>query len=135
LQFYTPNIKTIIDKTLQIFSKFKQIFANIIKMLNFTKSKSNMKIGNKLRVKRDNKKLSQQEIADYLHISQRTYSNFESDKSEPSLTQLSKLAEVLEFNLLDMLQEQGLVFNQSYNEFKDNSQCIIIMKQKNLLHN
>ncbi|HIP47942.1 MAG TPA: XRE family transcriptional regulator [Lutibacter sp.] len=94
-----------------------------------------MKIGNKLRVKRDNKKLSQQEIADYLHISQRTYSNFESDKSEPSLTQLSKLAEVLEFNLLDMLQEQGLVFNQSYNEFKDNSQCIIIMKQKNLLHN
>jgi len=38
--------KTIIDKTLQIFSKFKQIFANIIKMLNSVKSKSNMKIGN-----------------------------------------------------------------------------------------
>ena len=85
-----------------------------------------MKIGNKLRVKRGNKKLSQQEVADYLHVSQRTYSNFESDKSEPSLTQLSKLAEVLEFNLLDMLQEQGVVFNQTNNEFKDNSNGIVV---------
>jgi len=85
-----------------------------------------MKIGSKLRAKRDLKKLSQHEVADYLDISQRTYSNFESDKSEPSLTQLSKLAEILEFNLLDMLQEQGLVFNQSYNEFKDNSNGIVL---------
>ena len=95
-------------------------------MLNFTKSKSNMKIGNKIRIKRNRKKLSQQEVADYLHVSQRTYSNFESDKSEPSLTQLSKLAEILEFNLLDMLQEQGLVFNQTNNEFKDNSNGIVV---------
>jgi len=50
-------------------------------------------------------------MANFLEVSQRTYSNFESNKSEPSLTQLSKLAEILEFNLLDMLQEQGVVFN------------------------
>lgn len=85
-----------------------------------------MNIGHKLRTKRDLKKLSQQDVADTLEVSQRTYSNFESDKSEPSLTQLSKLAEVLEFNLLDMLQEQGIVFNQQNNEFKDNSNGIVL---------
>lgn len=84
-----------------------------------------MKIGHKLKNKRDTKKLSQQEVAEFLDVSQRTYSNFESNKPEPSLTQLSKLAEVLEFNLLDMLQEQGLVFNQTNNEFKDNSNGIV----------
>jgi len=65
-------------------------------------------------------------MADFLEVSQRTYSNFESDKSEPSLTQLSKLAEVLEFNLLDILQEQGVVFNQTNNKFKDNSKGIVL---------
>lgn len=85
-----------------------------------------MKIGHKLKDKRDLKRLSQQEVADYLNVSQRTYSNFESNKSEPSLTQLSKLAEVLEFNLLDILKDQGIVFNQSNNEFKDNSNGIVM---------
>ena len=85
-----------------------------------------MKIGHKLKNKRENKRFSQQEVADYLNVSQRTYSNIESNKSEPSLTQLSKLATILEFNLLDMLQEQGLVFNQKKNEFKDNSNGIVV---------
>jgi len=85
-----------------------------------------MKIGHRLKFKRDSKKMTQQEVADFLNISQRTYSNFESNSSEPSLTQLSKLAEVLEFNLLDILQDQGLIFNQTYNEFKDNSNGIVV---------
>ncbi|MGB1316036.1 MAG: helix-turn-helix domain-containing protein [Chitinophagales bacterium] len=43
-----------------------------------------VKICCELKNKRDNKKLSQQEIADYVQVSQRTYSNFESDISKPS---------------------------------------------------
>ncbi|MCF6298042.1 MAG: helix-turn-helix domain-containing protein [Flavobacteriaceae bacterium] len=85
-----------------------------------------MNIGHKLKDKRNSKRISQQEVAESLSISQRTYSNFESNKSEPSLTQLSKLAEILEFNLLDILQEQGIVFNQNNNEFKDNSNGIVL---------
>jgi len=84
-----------------------------------------MKIGAKLKVKRDTKRLSQQEIATFLNVSQRTYSNIESDKSEPSLTQLHKLAEILDFNLLELLQEQGFTFNQTNNQFKDNSSGIV----------
>ena len=32
-----------------------------------------MKIGHKLKNKRENKRFSQQEVADYLNVSQRTY--------------------------------------------------------------
>ena len=85
-----------------------------------------MNIGQKLRAKRDIKRLSQQEVAEKLHISQRTYSNIESNKSEPSLTQLSKLSEILDFNLLELLQEQGIVFNQPNSEFKNNSGNIVV---------
>ena len=44
-----------------------------------------MQIGSKLKRIRENKRMSQQEIAEFLDISQKTYSNIESDKSKPSL--------------------------------------------------
>ena len=44
-----------------------------------------MDIGQKLKAKRDIKRLSQQEVAERLQISQRTYSNIESNKSQPSI--------------------------------------------------
>lgn len=72
-----------------------------------------MKIGYELKNKRDSKKLSQQEVADYLQVSQRTYSNFESDKSKPSTEQLIKLATLLDFDLMEVLQKEGFVFNQT----------------------
>lgn len=59
-----------------------------------------MEIGKHLRKKRNEKRFSQQEVADYLGISQRTYSNFESDKSTPSILQLKKISELLEFDFL-----------------------------------
>jgi len=85
-----------------------------------------MKIGNKLKRIRENKKISQQEVAHYLNISQKTYSNMEANKSIPSLVQLSKLGEFLEFDMLELLKEQGVTFNQSNNEFKDNSGSYIV---------
>jgi len=85
-----------------------------------------MQIGSKLKKLRENKRISQQEIANFLDISQKTYSNIESDKSKPSLTQLSKLSEFLDFDLLELLQEQGIVFNQKNNKFNDNSAGIVM---------
>jgi transcriptional regulator with XRE-family HTH domain len=85
-----------------------------------------MQIGHKLKRIREVKKISQQEVAHYLNISQKTYSNIEADKSTPSLMQLSKLGEFLEFDMLELLKEQGVTFNQSNNEFKDNSGSYII---------
>lgn len=71
-----------------------------------------MEIGSKLKKNREGKRYSQQEIADYLNISQKTYSNIESDKTKPSISQLSKLSEFLDFDLLELLYKQGITFNQ-----------------------
>ena len=63
-----------------------------------------MKLGKHLRKKRYEKKMSQQEIADFINVSQKTYSNFESDKSLPSILQLVNLSELLEFNFLELIK-------------------------------
>lgn len=76
-------------------------------------------IGSILKKKREDKKISQQELADLLGISQRTYSNIESDKSNATIEQLSKLSEFLDFNLLKELKKQGLTFHQYNNEYSN----------------
>jgi DNA-binding XRE family transcriptional regulator len=64
--------------------------------------KNDMKIGKHLRNKRHEKRLSQQEVGDYLNISQRTYSNFESDNSTPSIEQIVELSKLLDFDFLKL---------------------------------
>ncbi len=61
---------------------------------------------------RESKKLSQQEVAHYLDIAQKTLSNIESDKSKPTIEQLAKLGEKYEMDILELLTEQGVTFNQ-----------------------
>ena len=85
-----------------------------------------MQVGTKLKIFRESKKLTQQEIADYLDISQKTYSNMESDKTTPSLTHIVKLSKLLEFNILDILKQEGITFNQNNSELKDNSGSYIV---------
>ncbi len=84
-----------------------------------------MLIGAKLKRIREDKRFSQQEIAAVLEVSQKTYSNIESDKSTPSIEQLSALSTFLDFNLLELLQEQGIIFNQN-NNFTDNSTGVVV---------
>ncbi|HIP34065.1 MAG TPA: XRE family transcriptional regulator [Bacteroidia bacterium] len=79
-----------------------------------------MKIGSKLKRIRESKRFSQQEIANMLDISQKTYSNIESDKTKPTIPQLSKLSEFLDFDLLELLQKQGITFNQKNEKGSNN---------------
>lgn len=93
-----------------------------------------MQLGHKLKRIREEKKISQEEISYHLEISQKTYSNIEADKTTPSIIQLSKLAELLEIDILELLKEQGIIFNQSNNEFKnDNGSYIINNLSKKLI--
>ncbi len=85
-----------------------------------------MQLGATLKSFRERKRISQEEVAHILKVSQKTYSNIESDKSIPSLVQLAKLSEVLEFDLLDVMKEQGITFNQNNSEFNDNSGSYIV---------
>ena len=85
-----------------------------------------MNIGTTLRILREKKRFSQEEVSHLLNISQKTYSNIENDKTVPSMVQLAKLSEILEFDLLDILKEQGVTFNQNNSEFNDNSGSYIV---------
>lgn len=79
-----------------------------------------MKIGAQLKKAREDKRFSQQEIAHLLNISQKTLSNMESDKSIPTIKQLSTLSDIYDLNILDFLSEQGITFNQHNQEGENN---------------
>lgn len=53
----------------------------------------------RLKTLRKEKKLTQTELASKLDISQKSYSNWESGKAEPTLDNIIKLADLLEVSL------------------------------------
>ncbi len=64
-----------------------------------------MDISGNLRTARENRRWSQKEAADYLSISQKTLSNFESGVSSPSIRQLAMLANLYEVPILNLLAQ------------------------------
>tara|TARA_B100000767_G_C19522251_1_gene433018 strand:+ start:113 stop:472 length:360 start_codon:yes stop_codon:yes gene_type:complete len=89
-------------------------------------------IGKTLKLHRGNKNISQQKIAELLGISQKTYSNIESNKSEASIKQLSIISEVLAFDLLGELEKQGISFrrNQKENSKEAGGYCTLPLQLK-----
>lgn len=82
-----------------------------------------MKIGKKLRESREAKNWSQDELAFKLDTSQKTVSNWESNKAVPSLSQFALLEDLLEEDILSWLAEGGIIFKQK-NKNGDNAQTI-----------
>lgn len=74
-----------------------------------------IKIGKKLKQTRENKNLSQEDLANSLDVSQKTISNWESDKGFPTLSQLSVLEDALQINILSWFEEKGISFKQKIN--------------------
>lgn len=79
-----------------------------------------MELGSRLRQAREEKRFSQQEVAHLLHISQKTLSNIESDKSTPTIEQLSRMSELYEIDVLELLSQQGITFNQHIQKGENN---------------
>ena len=77
-----------------------------------------MELGYRLKKGREAKRLSQQQIADLLGISQKTYSNYESCKSKPSVHHLNKLGRLLEINLTDELRNYGFHVDVNHQTFR-----------------
>ena len=75
-----------------------------------------MTYGTKLRNLRDERKLSQLQVSDFVGVSQPTLNNWEQDLSSPKVKHLPKLAEILEVDIADVAQE-GTVL-----KIMDNSQ-------------
>ena len=70
-------------------------------------------IGKALKLHRSHKNIYQQKITELLSISQKTYSNIETNKTEASIKQLSIISEVLAFDLLGELEKQGVRFRRN----------------------
>lgn len=76
-----------------------------------------MKFGSYLKKAREAKRLSQHEVAERLSVSQKTLSNIESDKSHPTILQLAVMSEMYELNIIEMLSDNGVIF-QEYQKSK-----------------
>lgn len=82
-----------------------------------------IKIGKKIRQYRDVKKMSQEELAFSLETSQKTISNWETDRGFPTFEQLAALEKILDADILSWFEESGIIFNQKINN-GDNAQII-----------
>ncbi|MFC5193399.1 helix-turn-helix transcriptional regulator [Algoriphagus aquatilis] len=67
-----------------------------------------MELGHHLKKARESKRMSQQEVAELLGISQKTLSNIESGKSKPSIVQLSEMGKLYEVEIIPLLAENGI---------------------------
>ncbi len=68
-----------------------------------------MEIGKKLREYRYKNNYSQQQVAEFLDISQSTYCDWESDKTFPKAENLSKVAKLYDIDINDLLQSDNQV--------------------------
>ncbi len=80
-----------------------------------------MKIGNKLRVFRTEKGYTQEKIADLLQISQASYSNLENNIGKVDLKTIQKISEIYEIDLISLLNQDGVNFNQNLNKTNNDS--------------
>lgn len=80
-----------------------------------------MKIGNKLRVFRTEKGYTQEKIADLLQISQASYSNLENNIGKVDLKTIQKISEIYEIDLISLLNQDGVNFNQNLNNTNNES--------------
>lgn len=78
---------------------------------------------------RKRKKMTQEEVAKYLHITQSTYQHYENERAEPNISTLCKLADLYNVSL-DYLV--GREFNDGIGYLSDQQRLAVnIIKQLN----
>ncbi|MFJ7747522.1 helix-turn-helix domain-containing protein [Peribacillus sp. NPDC097295] len=77
------------------------------------------RIAQSLKEKRAEKKLTQQELADLLHVSRSTISNWETSRNYPDLDTLIKISDLLDISLDIMLKEETGMVNEIMEEVKN----------------
>jgi transcriptional regulator with XRE-family HTH domain len=75
-----------------------------------------MTLGEKIKKARLSKNFTQEYLAEVLNVSQKTYSNFENDKTKPDFHQVEDIAKTLEISVLDFLSGDSITVNQNNNE-------------------
>ena len=67
--------------------------------------------GDKIKLYRENKKMTQNEVADILGVSSATISKYESGALEPNIESLKRLAELFEISIDELLNDEEKKFN------------------------
>ena len=75
-----------------------------------------MTLGEKLKKARISKNFTQEYLADLLQVSQKTYSNFENDKSKPDFQQVESIAQALQTSVLDFLCGDNITINNTHGD-------------------
>ena len=91
-----------------------------------------MSIDKNLKRIRDNRKLTQQEVADYVGVERKTYGNWESGVTTVKSEFIPKLAEFFKVEISELFKEKSseIVITQNNSENKDHSinGIILILK-------
>jgi transcriptional regulator with XRE-family HTH domain len=95
-----------------------------------------MGIGDNLKVIRNKKNISQQEVADFLGIDRKTYISWEAGDVEIKSSYIPKLAEYLKVEINDLFKEKGsIIINQHNSDNNDTSinGVILLLSDKEAL--
>jgi len=84
-----------------------------------------MTLGEKLKQARLNKNFSQEYMAEVLEVSQKTYSNFENNKTSPNFSQIEEIAETLGVSVLDFLTDKEK-YSFNYNDVKGGNNGYVV---------
>ncbi|WP_375180463.1 helix-turn-helix transcriptional regulator [Enterococcus rotai] len=68
-----------------------------------------MEIGKLLKIRREQKKLTQQEVATKFHVTRQTVSRWENEKSYPNIDTLIELSFFFDFSLDEILKRNDLM--------------------------
>jgi len=85
-------------------------------------------IGEKIKEARSIKKMTQQELADLLHVSRSAISNWESERNYPDLDTLVQLSDILGISLDKLLREDKIMVKNVSDEQRKNTKRKIILK-------
>jgi transcriptional regulator with XRE-family HTH domain len=94
--------------------------------------------GQRLRLLRDYREMTQQQVADFLNVNRSTYSYYENGKTEPSITTLMRMAELFNVtldSLLNMEKDRDISLDQKcscWNRKMESENCEIAKKRKSL---
>ena len=89
-----------------------------------------MKIGEKLRDARNQKGLTQEEVADEIHVSRQTISNWENNRSYPDIISVILLSDLYQMSLDVLLKgDKDMIehLNESTNIVNSNKKLIIMV--------
>ena len=90
------------------------------------------KFHEKLKVLRKKKGLTQQEVADLVHVDRVRYTNWESGKREPNFENLSMLACIFDVSIDFLLSENLEVSKERYLKFKKEKKKVFSERLKEL---